>query len=41
MRMRMSTLILICAVYEWCYRRERWVLMKIPRCDTDGVGKVK
>ena len=21
--------------------RERWVLMKIPRCDTDGVGEVK
>ena len=21
--------------------RERWVLMKMPRCDTDGVGEVK
>ena len=21
--------------------RERWVLLKIPRCDIDGVGKVK
>ena len=22
-------------------QRERWVLLKIPRCDIDGVGKVK
>ena len=22
-------------------RRERWVLLKIPRCDIDGVGEVK
>ena len=21
--------------------RERWVLLKIPRCDIDGVGEVK
>ena len=21
--------------------RERWVLMKIPRCDIDGVGEMK
>ena len=22
-------------------QRERWVLLKIPRCDIDGVGEVK
>ena len=22
-------------------KRERWVLLKIPRCDIDGVGEVK
>lgn len=22
-------------------KRERWVLLKLPRCDIDGVGEVK
>ena len=29
-----------CGGRRFCWR-ERWVLMKIPRCDTDGVGEVK
>ena len=24
-----------------CWKRERWVLLKIPRCDIDGVGEGK
>jgi hypothetical protein len=25
----------------WIQERERWVLLKLPRCDIDGVGEVK
>jgi len=31
-----------CGGRRLCWKlRERWVLMKIPRCDIDGVGEVK